>query len=118
MITITKRAAEEISLSLHNPDAQGMLLRIAIVDKPEGYEYLLGLDERGGDDIHLQSSGIEYVVSYGQKQQLEGLVVDYDKVDTQQGYCFIFMNPNDPNYEPPKNPNAPKKTTALDINVK
>lgn len=110
MIDITIAAAEEIGLSLHNPDAQGMLLRIAVsVDKDSGaFEYLFGLDGRQGNDIHLESNGIEYVVAYEQKALLDGMVLDYDKVNEEQGYCFIFMNPNDPNYVPPENNNAPQ----------
>lgn len=108
MITITKRAAEEINLSMYNPDAQGLLMRFAITIDDGHYNYLMGLDDRGDDDIHLQSNGIEYVVSYGQKHLLEGMVVDYDEVDKEQGYCFIFMNPNDPNYQPPDDKSAPK----------
>ena len=102
MITITKRAAEEISLSLHNPDAKGLLLRIAMVEKSGHFEYLMGLDDRQDSDIHLESNGIEYIVAYEQKSQLEGMTLDYDKVNEEQGYCFIFLNPNDPSYQPPK----------------
>jgi len=41
---------------------------------------------------------------------LEGMVVDFDEIDTESGYGFIFMNPNDPNYEPPKEGLAPEKS--------
>ncbi len=102
MITITKRAAEEVSLSLHNPDAQGMLLRIAVSKKDGEFVYAMGLDQRGENDVHLESNGIEYIVAYEQKKLLEGTTLDFDKIDNEQGYCFIFMNPNDPNYKPPK----------------
>jgi hypothetical protein len=37
------------------------------------------------------------------------MVVDFDEIDTEGGYGFIFMNPNDPNYEPPKEGVAPEK---------
>ena len=102
MITITKNAAEEIGLSTQNPDAQGMLIRFAVDKTDEGFQYLMGFDERSDNDIHLESNGIEYVMSYSQKGLLEGMVVDFDEIDTENGYGFIFMNPNDPNYEPPE----------------
>ncbi len=111
MINITKRAAEEIILSLHNPDAQGMLVRFAIASKDNHFNYLMGLDDRKESDIHLQSNGVEYIVDYGQKKLLDGMVVDYDEVDKKQGYCFIFMNPNDPNYQKPDNKLAPDKNS-------
>jgi Fe-S cluster assembly iron-binding protein IscA len=110
MITITKNAAEEIGLSTQNPDAQGMLIRFAVDQTDEGYQYLMGFDERSDSDIHLESNGIEYILSYSQKELLEGMVVDFDEIDTESGYGFIFMNPNDPNYEPPKEGSAPKKS--------
>lgn len=110
MITITPKAAEEIALSLHNPDAQGLLLRITIIEKDNEFHYALGLDERTNTDVHLQSSGIEYLVAYEQKDRLNGMVLDFDKIDEEQGYCFIFMNPNDPNYQTPDHPKAPKSS--------
>ncbi len=107
MITITKRAAEEIALSLHNPDSQGLLIRFATTVKNNNFSYLMGLDNRQNNDVHLQSNGIEYIVNYGQKKLLDGMVVDYDEINKEQGYCFIFMNPNDPNYKKPDNKLAP-----------
>ncbi len=109
MITITKRAAEEISLSLHNPDAKDLLMRFAVSKTKNGFEYLLGLDTRKESDIHLKSNEIEYVIAYEQKDMLQGMVVDFDEVSKEEGYCFIFMNPNDPNYHPPASQQAPKK---------
>ena len=103
MITITKRAAEEISLSTQNPDARGLICRFAVEQTDNGFQYLMGFDERSDSDIHLQSNGIEYVLAYSQKALLEGMVVDFDEIDTQNGYGFIFMNPNDPDYQPPTN---------------
>jgi Fe-S cluster assembly iron-binding protein IscA len=108
MITITKRAAEEIELSTHNPDSQGMLIRFAADQTDDGFQYLMGFDERSENDVHLESNGIEYVVSYSQKQLLEGMVVDFDEIDKENGYGFIFMNPNDPKYEKPEKDFAPK----------
>ena len=110
MITITKSAAEEIVLSTQNPDAHGMLIRFAVNQTDEGFQYLMGFDERTGNDIHLESSGIEYVLAYSQKELLEGMVVDFDEIDTEGGYGFIFMNPNDPTYEPPTEDSAPDKS--------
>ncbi|CAC9457430.1 hypothetical protein [uncultured Gammaproteobacteria bacterium] len=109
MITITKCAAEEIELSTQNPDTQGLLMRFAVDKTDEGFRYLMGFDERTDGDIHLQSNGIEYVLAYAQKELLEGMVVDFDEIDTESGYGFIFMNPNDPNYVPPKGDIAPNK---------
>ncbi len=112
MITITPRAAEEIKLSMHNPDTKDMLIRFAIDETDEGYQYLMGFDDRAESDIHLESNGIEYVLAYGQKDLLEGMVVDFDQINQENGYGFIFMNPNDPSYEPPKEGEAPNKPAS------
>jgi Fe-S cluster assembly iron-binding protein IscA len=75
MITITKRAAEEIGLSTQNPDTQGLLMRFAVDKTDQGFHYLMGFDERSDADIHLESNGIEYLLTYAQKELLEVMVV-------------------------------------------
>jgi hypothetical protein len=37
------------------------------------------------------------------------MVVDFDQIDSDSEYSFVFMNPNDPDYEPPEGGDAPKK---------
>jgi iron-sulfur cluster assembly accessory protein len=102
MITITDSAAEEIKLSAHNPDTQGLLLRFAVDKTDDGWQYMMGFDElKSGSDTHLESNGIEYIVAYEQRELLEGTTVDFDEIDKEVGYGFIFLNPNDPNYTPP-----------------
>ncbi|SEH80869.1 [weak similarity to] sulfur oxidation proteinDsrR [Bathymodiolus azoricus thioautotrophic gill symbiont] len=90
MIIITKRAAEEIGLSTQNPDAQGLSMRFAVDKTDDGFQYLMGFDERSDGDIHLESNGVEYVLTYAQKELLEGMVVDFDEIDTEGGYGFIL----------------------------
>lgn len=109
MITITKKAADEILLSMQNPDTQGMVIRFAVDIKNDKWSYLMGFDERRDNDINLESSGVEYILSYDQKSLLEGMVLDFDQVDENSEYSFIFMNPNDPNYKAPDVILAPTK---------
>ncbi len=109
MITITKKAAEEIALSTHNPENQGLIIRFAVDQTEEGFQYLMGFDERNEGDIHLKSNGVEYILAYAQKALLEGMVVDFDQLQAGENYSFVFMNPNDPSYEPPKENQAPSK---------
>ena len=110
MITITKKAATEITLSTHNPENQGLLIRFAVDKTDDGFQYLMGFDDRNDSDIHLKSNGVEYILAYEQKALLEGMVVDFDQIDKGSDYHFVFMNPNDPNYEPPKEQHAPDKS--------
>lgn len=110
MITITKKAAEEISLSTHNPDTQGLLIRFAVDQTDNGFQYLMGFDDRHDGDIHLESNGIEYILAYEQKVLLEGMVVDFDQMQAGEDYSFVFMNPNDPDYTAPEETHAPEKS--------
>ncbi len=110
MITITKKAAEEISLSTHNPETQGLTIRFAVDQTDEGFQYLMGFDDRHEGDIHLQSNGVEYILAYEQKALLEGMVVDFDQIEAGQDYSFVFMNPNDPDYTAPEEDHAPNKS--------
>ncbi|SFV54470.1 IscA-like protein, DsrR [hydrothermal vent metagenome] len=99
MIEITKRAVEEIKLSARNPEVEGLIIRFAVEETEEGFRYLMGFDERKEDDIHLESNGLEYLLSYSQKKHLEGTTVDFDELNKDEGYHFIFNNPNDKNYK-------------------
>ncbi len=110
MITITKKAAEEISLSMNNPETQGLLIRFAVDETDDGFQYLMGFDDLNDGDIHLKSNGVEYVLAYAQKALLEGMVVDFDQIEAGEEYSFVFMNPNDPSYEPPEEGHAPSKS--------
>jgi len=110
MITITKKAAEEITLSTHNPDTQGLLIRFAVDQTDNGFQYLMGFDDRHEGDIHLESNGVEYILAYEQKALLEGMVVDFDQMQTGEDYSFVFMNPNDPDYTAPEETHAPEKS--------
>jgi hypothetical protein len=38
------------------------------------------------------------------------MVVDFDQIEADQDYSFVFMNPNDPSYEPPEEGHAPSKS--------
>ena len=102
MITITNNAADEIKLSAYNPETKDLFLRLAIDIKDNTWKYLMGFDEiRGDSDICLESAGIKYVVAYEQKDLLTGTTIDFDEINKKDGYSFIFLNPNDPNFIPP-----------------
>ena len=101
MITFTDNAADELKLNFSNPDNHGLIIRFAVDTSGEIWQYLMGFDERTKDDIHLESNGVEYIMTYAMKELLEGTTIDYDEIDKEIGYSFIFLNPNDPNYTKP-----------------
>lgn len=99
MITINKEAAQEIKSHLVNPENKDLKMRFAIEEGEEGFEYLMGFDEYQDGDVHLESNGVEYLVYYKQKELLKGTIVDFDEINKEEGYQFIFTNPNDKNQE-------------------
>ncbi len=102
MITITKRAAAQISESLNQDDANSDLpLRLAAKVTDDGsYHYGLGFDEVRDGDEQVESEGIRIVVAEESKDLLNDCVLDFVEI-TEGDNQFIFLNPNDPNYVPP-----------------
>lgn len=101
MITVTKRAADQIKASGDETQEAGLLLRLAAKKNDDGsFEYGLGMDEEREEDQLIESEGVQIVVAKESQDLLKGCVLDY--VELEEGKPqFIFMNPNDPNYIPP-----------------
>lgn len=102
MITVTPRAAEQIKKAAEEGGMEDLALRLAVQEADDGsFEYGMGFDETKDDDMVFQSEGVELIIAPQYGPMLKGTVVDF--VEYEPGdYRFIFMNPNDPNYEPPK----------------
>jgi iron-sulfur cluster assembly protein len=102
MITITPRAAQQIAVAARQGGTEGMALRIAAKEGADGsIEYGMGFDERKEDDVQLTSEGVEVVIAAAHKPLLGGTTLDYVELE-ENDFRFIFLNPNDPNYVPPK----------------
>lgn len=103
MFTVTKAAAAELKKSMAHHDFDDMPLRIAARKQQnnEGVEYQMGFDEAGPGDVMVASSGIDVVIANEHKPLLSGTTLDY--VEMEEGKMeFIFLNPNDPTFVPPK----------------
>ena len=102
MITISSRAAEQIRFSAKQSNAEGLPLRIAAkVAVDESIEYGLGFDEEKEGDLKFKIEGIDIVIAPSSAEFLHGAHLDF--VELEPGNAnFIFQNPNDPNYKPPK----------------
>ncbi len=108
MITLTAKAAEQVRLAAENGDVAGMALRLAARQTDDGsFEYGMGFDEVKDEDMSFESEGVELVFAPQYGPILKGTVIDYVEIEPGQ-FHFIFMNPNDPNYTPPADENAPK----------
>jgi len=103
LITLTPRAIEQVKHAIIDGGIEeGMGLRLAA--KPDGkgsIDYALGFDNPNPEDFRVDCDGVEVYVSPLSEEVLEGTVVDFGEI-SPGNERFIFMNPNDPNYEPPK----------------
>ncbi len=103
MLTITDRAAAQISQSAKNGNMQELALRLAPYTKSDGsIEYnKMGFDEIKEGDIRISYAGAEVVYEPDYQDLLEDAVMDFVEIEAGD-FSFIFLNPNDPNYVPPK----------------
>ena len=81
---------------------EGMPLRIAALRQADGsFHYAMGFDDVQRDgDARFTSQGIELVIAPNSAPLLQGTVVDYVELEPEK-FDFIFMNPNDPDYQTP-----------------
>jgi iron-sulfur cluster assembly protein len=103
MITVTSKAAEQIKQSAKQNQMEGMPLRIAATRGEDGsIQYAMGFaDQQDENDISYDSEGISVMVPPASVELLKGATLDFVELEPGQ-YNFIFLNPNDPNYVPPK----------------
>lgn len=102
MITLTTKAAKQIQHSAVQGKMEGIPLRIAVTRKPDhSLHYAMGFDDIPNDsDQRVNSESIAIVVSEQSAELVKGTIVDYVELEPGK-FHFIFLNPNDPNYQPP-----------------
>lgn len=103
MITLTTQAAKQIQHSAVQGKMEGTPLRIAVSRQPDhSLHYAMGFDDVPSDsDSRVNSEGIVIVVAKQSTELIKGTVVDYVELEPGK-FHFIFLNPNDPNYQPPQ----------------
>ena len=103
MIKLTDAAVKQILLSAEQGKMQAIPLRVAIKEQDDGsFHYAMGFDEqRLPGDIFVNIEDINLVVSETSKDLAEGMTIDYVELEAGKQE-FIFLNPNDPTYRPPK----------------
>ena len=101
MFRVTHAAATQVKVAGQQGGTDGMPLRLAAQQKPDGsIDYLMGFDEASEEDIRLTSEGVEVVMAPEYVPLLDDALMDY--VELEQGeHQFIFINPKDANYSPP-----------------
>jgi iron-sulfur cluster assembly protein len=102
MFTVTESAAEQIRSAASRGGADGMALRLAAVRHDDGsFDYRMGFDAVSDDDISFRQSGVEIVMAPEFVPLLDETTLDFVEMDDGQ-HQFIFLNPRDVNYVPPK----------------
>lgn len=103
MISLTDAALEQIKLSAAEGGMGSLPLRVAIKEMEDGsFHYAMGFDEqRLPGDHFLNFDGVDLVVSAHSKDLAEGMTIDFVELEAGSKE-FIFMNPNDPTYVPPR----------------
>jgi len=103
MIHLTTAAIEQIRESAVQGGHGSLPLRIAIKEQEDGsFHYAMGFDEqRLPGDTFYNFDGVDVVVATASKDLSEGMTIDFVELEAGN-HEFIFMNPNDPTYVPPK----------------
>ncbi len=101
-IEVTSAAAEQIRASCTHHDSSDLVLRIAAKSTADGsIEYVMGFDELSSEDQFVDSAGVRIAVAPSSVELLDGMTLDFVEIEPGQTH-FIFLNPNDPHYVPPK----------------
>ena len=100
---ITERAATKILKVAKEGNMSGLALRLAPHRIDDGsIEYnKMGFDEIKEGDVHINSFGVDIVFEPVYKILLEDAVMDFVEIELGN-FSYVFLNPNDPNYVPPK----------------
>ncbi|MEW8028905.1 MAG: iron-sulfur cluster biosynthesis family protein [Candidatus Thiodiazotropha sp.] len=104
MFKITPRAAQQIQQAAKMGGTEGMALRFAAQKKEDGtFDYLMGFDDAKDDDIQFDSEGVSVIMEPEYFSLLDETTMDFAELDDGESQ-FIFINPKDSNYTPPKEP--------------
>ncbi|MCU7943002.1 MAG: iron-sulfur cluster assembly accessory protein [Candidatus Thiodiazotropha sp. (ex Cardiolucina cf. quadrata)] len=104
MFKITPRAAQQIQQAAKMGGTEGMALRFAAQKKEDGsFDYLMGFDDVKDDDIQFDSEGVSVIMEPEYFSLLDETTMDFAELDDGESQ-FIFINPKDSNYTPPKEP--------------
>ena len=102
MLAITEAAAIIIAKQHKETNAGSMFLRLAAKANKDGsIEYGMGFDEANDHDIKIKQFEIEVIVDPQSSELLDEATMDYVEIEKDQ-FHFIFSNPLDKNYVPPK----------------
>ncbi len=101
-LTLTAAAAARIREQLPESE-KGVALRLAVRALEDGgFQYAMGFDSESREgDQRFRSREIPVVVGADSLALARGMTVDFVELEPGEKR-FIFLNPNDPSYVPPK----------------
>ena len=105
VVAINDPAPREALVHLLKYDSIMGPLRPSVEETPGGFR-LEGREisltrEKGPGEVPWKESGVDVVIGRQDKALLNGATLDY--VELEPGaFQFIFLNPNDPHFEPPR----------------
>ena len=101
MFKVTPQAAEQVRAAARQGGTDGMALRLAAQQRPDGsIDYRMGFDEGTEDDIRFSSEGVQIVIAPEYVPLLDAATLDFVELEKGESQ-FIFLNPSDATYVPP-----------------
>ncbi len=102
MFKITTAAAEQIKVAAEQGGTEGMALRFVARENQDGsFAYNMGFDNPTEEDESITCEDIAVVIDPAYLPLLEETTLDYVQLDDDE-HQFVFLNPLDPGYAPPK----------------
>ncbi|MBP6261140.1 MAG: iron-sulfur cluster assembly accessory protein [Chromatiaceae bacterium] len=101
MFRLTASAVGQVHEAARQGGAEGLALRLAAHQKPDGsIDYRMGFDEGTEDDIRLDCDGVSVVMDPEYVPLLDQATLDYIEMEPRR-FHFIFLNPKESGYCPP-----------------
>jgi len=101
IFNITQAATDQIKKASEQADSKDWPLRIAVnVEKNKKFNYLMGFDQSKEEDLRLKINDIDIIISPDCMTNLKNCKLDFVEIE-KGNFQFIFLNPNDPNYDAP-----------------
>jgi len=99
---VTEAAVAQILRAAQQGGADGLALRLAARRLPDGsIDYLMGFDQASESDLRVSLPGVEIIVAPEYVPLLSGAKMDFAEMNPGEER-FIFLNPNDETYIPPR----------------
>jgi iron-sulfur cluster assembly accessory protein len=103
MIKLTEDAGKQIMAQIEADHSHNDPLRIAVTKHAQhkGFQYLMGFDKQTENDSLYEVRGVKLIVANDLLDVVKGMEIDFVEIEGEQNQ-FIFKNPNDPNFQAPK----------------